>query len=116
MFFGQIFVKNAKMTLEHFLNGPNRTKIENPENAEILVNNIKSCRFGHSERQNSAVFEDSDLKFCTQILQQVSLYTYSVFFIPPPKKKNNPGKLWKTKHFDDYFPQFSKISKYETAV
>ena len=27
MFLGNIFVKNAKMTLEHFLNGPNRTKV-----------------------------------------------------------------------------------------
>ena len=48
MFYGQIFVKNAKMTLEHFLDGPNRTKCENwKKNAEILENRAKSGPWGH---------------------------------------------------------------------
>ena len=29
------FVKNARITIEHFLNGPCRTKFENQENTEI---------------------------------------------------------------------------------
>ena len=33
------------MTLEHFLNGPKRTKFENRENAEIPVNSVKSGLF-----------------------------------------------------------------------
>ena len=112
MFLVRFSATTQKTTPEHFLNGPNRTKIENRKNAEILVNSVKSGRFGHSERQNSAVFKDSDLNVCTHILQQVFFYTYIAFFL----KIKNPGKFRKTKYFDDYFHQFSKISKYETTV
>ena len=46
MFLGQIFAKNAKMTLKHFSNCPNRAKFENRKVAEILVNNVnKKCSF-----------------------------------------------------------------------
>ena len=41
MYLGQIFVKNAKMTPENFLDDPNWTEIENRKNAEILVNSVK---------------------------------------------------------------------------
>ena len=71
MFLGQIFINNAKMTLERFFSGPNGTKIENWKNVEILINSVKSGRFGHSQQQNSADLKDSDLKVCTGILQQV---------------------------------------------
>ena len=57
MFLGQIFVNNAKMALEHFVNGPNWTNFEYRKNAEIVVNSVKSGLFGHSKRQNSAVFK-----------------------------------------------------------
>ena len=79
MFLVRFSATTQKTTPEHFLNGPNRTKIENRKNAEILVNSVKSGRFGHSERQNSAVFKDSDLNVCTHILQQV-FYTYIAVF------------------------------------
>ena len=42
MLLGQSFVKNTKIALEHFLNGPNWTKFENRNNAQILVNSVKS--------------------------------------------------------------------------
>ena len=67
MFMGQIFFKNTKITLEHFLNGPNRTTNENRKNAEILVNSVNSGLLGKSKRQNSAGFQESDLKFGTHI-------------------------------------------------
>ena len=77
MFLGQIFFKNAKNDPKTLFNSPNRTKKnENQKNVKILINSVKSDRFGHSERQNSAAFEDSDLKVRTGILQQVFLYTY----------------------------------------
>ena len=83
MYLCQIFVKNAKMTLELYLNGQNRKKFENWENAEILVITVKVAFFGHSKRQNSAVFQDRDLKFCAFIYLQAFFYTYSVFFSSP---------------------------------
>ena len=43
-----------KMTLKHFLNGPNGTKIENRENTEILVITVKM-----------AVFELQSTKTCS---------------------------------------------------
>ena len=81
VFLGQIFVKNAKNDPRTLFNGPNRTKIQNRKNIEFLINSVKSGRFGHSERQNSAVFKDSDLKVCTGILQQVFLNTHIPFFL-----------------------------------
>ena len=53
------------MTLEHFLNYPNRTKVENRENTEIPVNNVNNGRFRHSKYQNSMNFQDIYFKFCT---------------------------------------------------
>ena len=60
---GQIFVENAKKTLEHFLNSSSRTKIENRENAEILVNSIKVTSWGI---QNAKTQPFSEIK--TEIL------------------------------------------------
>ena len=76
-FLGQSFVKDAKNTLEHFLNDPNRTEFENWKNAEILENSVKSGIFGHSKRQKSAVFQDTNLRVCTHIHRQVSFHIYS---------------------------------------
>ena len=47
MFMGQIFVKNAKNDHRTLFNGPNRTKIENRKNVEIILNSVKSGRYGH---------------------------------------------------------------------
>ena len=47
MFWGQIFVKNAEIYPQTFLNGPNRTKKENLFNAEILVKSVKSDLMPH---------------------------------------------------------------------
>ena len=46
MYLGQIFVKNAKMTIELYLNGQNRKKFENWKNAEILANFVKMAFSG----------------------------------------------------------------------
>ena len=72
------FYQECKITIEHFLNGRNRTKFENRENAEILVINVMSGLFGHSKRQNSAVFQDINVKYCTHINRQVLVHIYSV--------------------------------------
>ena len=64
---GQFSINNAKMALERFLNGPNRKKMK-----------IKKCRnsreqrgrlnfFPPSKYQNSVIFEDIYLTFCTHI-------------------------------------------------
>ena len=80
MYVGQIFVKKAK-------NDP-RTLFEQSKQEEIWK--LEKCPnpseyrkrglFGHSKRQNSAVFQDRDLKFCTFIYLQAFFYIYSVFF------------------------------------
>ena len=67
------------MTTEHFFNGPNRTTFEHRKIAKILVNNVKSGLFGHSKRENSAVFQDINLKFYTHIRRQVFLHIIPVF-------------------------------------
>ena len=46
MYLGQIFVKNATMTLELYLNGESRKKFENQKNAEMLVNAVKVACLG----------------------------------------------------------------------
>ena len=41
LFLGEVSVKNAKQSLDHFLNGPNRTKVDNMKNAKILAYSVK---------------------------------------------------------------------------
>ena len=41
----RFFVKDAKIALEHYLNGPNRTKFDNRENIEIPGNSVRSGVF-----------------------------------------------------------------------
>ena len=65
--------KNVARTL---FEGPNRTKNGNRKNAEIFAHSVKSGLFWHSKRQNSAVFRDSNLKFCTHIHHQEFLYLH----------------------------------------
>ena len=81
------------MTIEHFLNEPNRTKFENREMAEILVNSITRGLLGIQNAQSAAVFQDMQLKFGRQVL----FYTYSVFLKKIPKnirkQKNNFFKV-----------------------
>ena len=61
------FSRTQKLTLEHFLNGPNRKKSENRENTEIAGNSVKNSRFQPSKQQNSVIFQDIYLKFCINI-------------------------------------------------
>ena len=42
---GLFFFKNAKVNLEHFLNGQNRTQFENQKNTEVPGNRVISTRF-----------------------------------------------------------------------
>ena len=84
MFLGQFFVKNAKITLEHFLNGPNRTNSESRKNAEITGNSVKNGRFQPSKHQNLGIFQDIYLKFCTHIHLAWLFHIYSGFL-----------KIWK---------------------
>ena len=74
--------------LGHFLNDTNQKK-ESRKNAEILVNSVKSDLFGHSKRQNSVVFEDSDLKFRSHIHQQVLICIHCIFLEFSEISKNN---------------------------
>ena len=43
--FRSVFRQDAKMTVEHFLNGPNGTKFKNRENMEIPGNGVKLTIF-----------------------------------------------------------------------
>ena len=81
-----------RMTLEHFLNGPNRTIFENLKITDILKQH-KSGLLWHSKRQNSAVFQDIAVKFCTCIHRQVLFHIYSSFW----KKKS--WKIFANKNF-----------------
>ena len=56
--FGQLFVKNAKMTLEHFFDGQNKTKFENRENAEIPGIGVKRVIFDLQNIINSVILQD----------------------------------------------------------
>ena len=71
--FGSFFVKNAKMAIEHFLNGPSRTKFENQENTEIAGNGVKSGLFRSTKHQNSVNF--------IRYLPEIS-YTYTPDRVP----------------------------------
>ena len=73
LFLCSIFIKNAKMTLELLLNTQIRQKLKIGKMPKSTVNSVKSGIFGPSKRQNSAVFQYSDLKYCTHIHEQVSL-------------------------------------------
>ena len=52
-FWARFSSRKQKLTKEYFLNGLNRTKIENRKNAEILVKSGKSSLCGHSKWPNS---------------------------------------------------------------
>ena len=67
MFLGQFFAKNAKNDPRTLLNGPSRTKFEIQVNTEIAGNGMKNGRFRPSKHQNSGIFQDIYLKFCTHI-------------------------------------------------
>ena len=67
MFLGQIFAKNAKMTLKHFLKRQNQSKNKIRKITVKSRNDVKSACFWHVLYYISAIFEDIDLKFCTHI-------------------------------------------------
>ena len=71
---------------------------------EILVNSVKSGLFGHSKRQNSAVFQESDLKLSTHIHRQVFLYIYSAFL-----DSNIFLKKWEKRFFAIFFQNFKNF-------
>ena len=71
--------ESQKTTQEHLLNSPNRTNFENWENADIAGNSVKNGRFRHSKHQNSVIFQDMHLKFCTRIHLTGFFHIYSVF-------------------------------------
>ena len=94
------------MTLEDFLNFPSRTKFDNRKNAEALVNSVQSCRFGHSKRQNFAVFQDIKFIFCTFSFTSVLPYVFRFL---------ESSKLF-MKHFGNkkrlFFPKFQNFQKF----
>ena len=79
MFLGQIFVKNAQNDPRILFERSKSEKMKIGENAEMLVNSVKSGLFWSFKRQNSAAFQDINLKFCTHIHQQVFFHIYSGF-------------------------------------
>ena len=60
-----------KMTIEYFMNGPTRTKLEGRENAGIRRNSVKVSIF---DLQNMiTIFQETYLKFCIHLhVQKVS--------------------------------------------
>ena len=70
--FGQMFTKNAKMTLKHFLRRQNRSKNKIRKITVKSRNDVKSVCFWHVLCYISVIFEDIDLKFCTYIYETLS--------------------------------------------
>ena len=115
MFLGQIFVKNAKMTLKHFLKHQNRSKNKIRKITVKSRNDVKSACFLHVLCHISAIFEDIDLKFCTHIHQPLPSNILSGFL----KILILRGKILKKKKIVENlgnFEEFSKFSKSEIAV
>ena len=80
MFLGSFSLRTRKMTLEHFLNGRDRTKFENRENVEIAGISVKNVLFRPSKYPNSAIFQDVYMKFCTHIHLTGVFHIHSGFF------------------------------------
>ena len=71
---GQFVVKKTQMTIEHFLDGQNWTKFrigEMPKSPGIAW----KVAFLIFKLQNSAIFQDIDLKFCNRIHPQGDFHT-----------------------------------------
>ena len=101
--------RTRKMTLEHFLNGPNRTSFENQKNAEIAGNIVKNGRFRPSKRQNPGILKISTLNF-------VHVYTWQgtvIYILFYENSKISP--CFENSIFVDYFLQFSNFWKSEIA-
>ena len=86
-----VFSQERKITLEHFLNGRNQTKIKNMKNAKILVKSVKNSLFGRSKRQNSVVFQGSGLKFCMHVDALIHIFR----FLKIQKNYENFGKKYR---------------------
>ena len=80
MFWGKIFVKKAKMTLEHFFERPKSDKNWKSEKCRNPRKWRRKWSFWAFKTANLIRFQDSDLNFCTHIHRQVFLYTQGVHF------------------------------------
>ena len=68
MFLGSGFSSGTrKMTVKHFLNGPNRTNFENRENTEIARDSVKNSLLSTFKTPKLGHFQDIYLKFCTHM-------------------------------------------------
>ena len=64
---GSFSSRTRKITLNHFLSGPNWTKFENREKVVIPGNSMKNCHFRPSKCHKLVIFQDIYLKFCTHV-------------------------------------------------
>ena len=108
MFLGQFFVKNTKMTLEYFLNYPNRTNF----------NNRKNAKNGGKQREKMAFFEVQNTKtrpfFRIYAWNSVHIYTWQGYFtyIPFFLKIRKSHHFLKIAFFLLYFSKLSKSSNF----
>ena len=80
MFLGHFIVKNAKNDPRTLFERPKSDKFKKKrKNADIAGNSVKSGRFRPLERQNSGIFHDIYLKFCTRLHPRELFHLYSVF-------------------------------------
>ena len=97
MFLGQIFVKNAKIPLKHFLSGQNRAEVKNRKNAEILVNSVKNGFLAFKMAKLSRFFKIATSNVAHIFIDKCS-YAYNPFFL---KIRQNLEKKLETTFFDD---------------
>ena len=90
MFLDHFSPKTLKMTLEHFLNGPNRTKFENSENTEIAGTASKMAVSTFKIGTKTRSFSRYHLNFCTHKQLIEFFQIHSTFLI----RKLSPV-LWK---------------------
>ena len=80
-----------------------RPKYEKKSKIEKFLNSrkqSKSAHLGHSKCQNSVVFKDIDMEFCTHIQRKAVFHMYSAF----ENQKVSWGKI--EKYYDYFFPIF----------
>ena len=107
MFMGQFFVKNVKNDPRTFFERPKSDKFWKPGKYRNRREQRKNDPFRPSKHQNSVIFQDIYLKFCTRV-HLTSSFTYIPVF-------------WKFENFPKYFENnifdyFSKFWKFEIAA
>ena len=131
MFLDYIFVNNAKIALEHFLNYPNQAKIEYRRNAEILVNSVKVAFSGIQNGKTQPILRIVTWNFAHIFIKKCSWLqchpfrfwkiknenfkkkiVWWLFF--PIFKTSKISKISKRKLFGNYFSQFSKHQKFQS--